>query len=156
MDRGAWWATVYGVAEPDMTETEQLNTHWWTTPLSSWQRVAIAWWLLDHKYSPSRAPWRAKIADDSDILLYWYGRKYSISQVKILDYNCGFVYFSLQFSFCFLYSEALLLMCKHLGLEYPLDRFTTLLFLSDFYFRSYSLFWDSLCFYINIVILSFD
>ena len=136
--------------QSDMTETEWLNTHARTTPLSSWHGVAVAWWLWDHRYSsPSTVPWRAKIADDSDFLLYWYGRKYSISQVKILDYNCGFVYFSLQFCFCFVYSEALSLMCKHLGLVCPLDRFTTLLFLSDFYFWSYSLFRDSICFYIK-------
>ena len=32
------------------------------------------------RYSPSRVPWRAGISDDCDILVYWYGRKYFISQ----------------------------------------------------------------------------
>jgi len=27
MDRGAWWATVYGVAELDMTEHAHTHTH---------------------------------------------------------------------------------------------------------------------------------
>ena len=46
----------------------------------------LAWWLLDHKYSPSWVPSgltglqrRAAIADDYDSLVYWDGRKYSWS-----------------------------------------------------------------------------
>ena len=42
--------------------------------------------LLDRRYSPSWVPlrftwwyWRAAIADDCDILVYWYGRNYSFS-----------------------------------------------------------------------------
>ena len=58
-------------------------------PWGSLQRVAAFWWLLDGKYSsPSRVPlglsshWRAAIGDDYDILVYWYGRKYPISQYQ--------------------------------------------------------------------------
>ena len=51
--------------------------------------VAVVWWLLDHRYSSlswvplgfSSAHWRATMADDCDILAYWYGRKYSISHL---------------------------------------------------------------------------
>ena len=32
--------------------------------------------------------WRAGIADDRDILIYWYGRKNFISQWKLVLFNC--------------------------------------------------------------------
>ena len=56
--------------------------------------VAAAGGLLDGRYSsPSwvplelpSSPWTTEIADDCDILVYWYGRKYFISQV----YSCLF------------------------------------------------------------------
>ena len=48
--------------------------------------AAAVWWRLDCRYSPSWVPlWlrnsqqRAAIADDCDILVYWYCRKYFIS-----------------------------------------------------------------------------
>ena len=45
------------------------------------QWVATAQELPDRRYCfPSWLPWRAGTADDCDILVYWYGRKYSISQ----------------------------------------------------------------------------
>ena len=54
--------------------------------------VAAVWWLLGCRYSsPSWVPfrltsshWRAAIADDSDILVCWCGRKYSISQFHMV------------------------------------------------------------------------
>ena len=47
-------------------------------------RAAI-WWLLDSRYSSlswglRSSQLRAAISDDRDILVYWYGRKYSTSQ----------------------------------------------------------------------------
>ena len=45
------------------------------------QWVAAAQELPDRRYCfPSWFPWRAGTTDDCDILVYWYGRKYSISQ----------------------------------------------------------------------------
>ena len=48
--------------------------------------VAAVWWLLDSRYSPSWVPLgltsshlRAVVTGDCDILIYWCGRKYSIS-----------------------------------------------------------------------------
>ena len=43
------------------------------------ERLHIACWLSDSRFSSSRVPWRAKIANDCDILVYWYGGGYSIS-----------------------------------------------------------------------------
>ena len=47
------------------------------------------WLHFDGNYSsppqvPSRlsSPWRAAVGDDCDILVYWYGRKYPISQMS--------------------------------------------------------------------------
>ena len=48
-----------------------------------------SWWLSDHRYSSSwvhlglaSSHWRAEIANDCDILVYWQGRKCSISHTS--------------------------------------------------------------------------
>ena len=56
-------------------------------PWGSLKGVGAVWYLLDYRYfSPSwvslgltSSHWRAAVADDRDILVYWYGRKYFIS-----------------------------------------------------------------------------
>ena len=56
-------------------------------PWGSLKGVAAVWYLLDCRYfSPSwvslgftSSHWRAAVADNCDILVYWYGRKYFIS-----------------------------------------------------------------------------
>ena len=56
-------------------------------PWGSLKGVGAVWYLLDCRYfSPSwvslgvtSSHWRAAVADDWDILVYWYGRKYFIS-----------------------------------------------------------------------------
>ena len=52
----------------------------------SLQGATEIWWLLDSRYSPSWVPLgltsshlRAVVTGDCDILIYWCGRKYSIS-----------------------------------------------------------------------------
>ena len=51
-----------------------------TTGSGCSQKVLSA--IPDCRYcSPSYLPWKAGITDDCDILVYWHGRKYSISQV---------------------------------------------------------------------------
>ena len=57
-------------------------------PWGSLKGVAAVWYLLDCRYfSPSwvslgftSSHWRAAVADNCDILVYWYGSKYFISQ----------------------------------------------------------------------------
>ena len=70
----------------------QASILWFSHPELPWgsQRgVAAVQWLLDPRYSPSwvpsgltSSPWRTVIADDCDIRVFWYGRKYSISQLR--------------------------------------------------------------------------
>ena len=45
------------------------------------ERLHTACWLLDNRFSSSRVPWRARIANGCDILVYWYGGGYSISRL---------------------------------------------------------------------------
>jgi len=60
----------------------------WASPGSPWGGAAV-WWLLDGRYSfPSWVSsgfpgphWRAAITDACDVHVFWYRRKYSISQM---------------------------------------------------------------------------
>jgi hypothetical protein len=54
--------------------------------------------------------------------------------MEMVGCHCGFVYFSLQFCFCFVYSAVLLLMHKHLALVCLLVGLTTLSFGNDYDF----------------------
>ena len=76
-------------APQHLEPVSKVYTSWASFPQGSLWEVAIVWWRLDSTYSsPSWGSskhtglhWRAAIADNCDILVYWYGRKYFTSLV---------------------------------------------------------------------------